>query len=121
MRALVIRAVTWFQSGVEDIPDDLVDDIPPDVLEKLRDGVIDRIPEDVVEDLKARFGENVVDRLPPDLVQFATDNPTLAAIFAIIGVLAIIGFIWGVVKSALKVAIFWGAVAALAWFLFAQQ
>ncbi|NNC76227.1 MAG: hypothetical protein HKN93_12050 [Acidimicrobiia bacterium] len=122
MRALATRLYVWFQNEtVEDIPEDLVDDIPEDVLQQLKDGVIDKIPDDVLDDLKTRFGESVTDRLPPDLVQFATDNPTLAAIFAVIGVLAILGFIWGVVKSAVKVAVFFGILAAIAWFLFAQQ
>lgn len=97
---------------VDELPPDVVEDLDPSVLEELRG--LDQIP----DRLKDRIPEDVLDRIPAGLVDFTSGNPTLAIILAIVGVLAVAGFAWGVAKSAFKAAMFFGVVAAGAWFWF---
>lgn len=97
---------------VDELPPDVVEDLDPSVLEELRG--LDQIP----ESLKDRIPSDVLDRIPSGLVDFASDNPTLAIILAIVGVLAVAGFVWGVARSAFKAAVFFGVVAAGAWYWF---
>lgn len=106
MLPLIVR----FQSIVDSIPEDVLERLPEDVRQQLEDGVIDKIPQDIVDKLP----EGLRDSIPSGLIEAATSNP----LFAVIGVLAIIGFVYGVVKSAFKAAVFFGVLAALAWFLF---
>ena len=115
--SIAIRVVSWLQSAVEEIPQDVADELPDDILQQLRDGVIDKIPEDVVE----RLPDSVQDRIPEGLVDLASSNGAFTAILAVAGVLAVVGFVWGIAKSAMKAVLFFGLVAAVAWFLFFQQ
>ncbi len=115
--SLAIRIVAWYQSSIEDLPPEVVEELPDDVLTDLRDGIIDKIPEDVVE----RLPDGVQDKIPDSLVEFASTNTGFAAFLAVVGVLAVVGFVWGIVKSALKAVVFFGVVGAGAWFLFFQQ
>jgi len=114
---LGIRLVAWFQSTIEELPPDVVEQLPDDVVTDLRDGIIDKIPEDVIE----RLPESVQDRVPDSLIEFTSANTGFAAFLAVVGVLAIAGFVWGVAKSAVKAAVLSGVVAAAAWYLFFQQ
>jgi len=50
-----------------------------------------------------------------------SSNRALAAILAVVGVLALIGFLFAIFRSALKLALFWGAVAVVAWLFFFRQ
>ena len=106
MLSLFVR----FQSAVDSIPDEVLERLPEDIRQKLEDGIIDKIPEDIID----RLPEGLQDRVPPGLIEAASANP----LFAVIGVLAIVGFGYGVIKSAMKAAIFFGVLAAVAWFLF---
>ncbi len=106
MLSLFVR----FQSVVDKIPEEVLEKLPEDVRRQLEDGIIDKIPEDILDTLP----EGLRDSIPPGLIDAATANP----LFAVIGVLALVGFGYGVVKSAMKAAVFFGALAALAWFLF---
>ena len=106
MLALLVR----LQSVVDNIPEEVLERLPDDVRQQLEDGVIDKIPQDIVD----RLPEGLQDSIPSGLIEAATSNP----LFAVIGVLAIIGFGYGVVKSAFKAAVFFGVLAAVAWFLF---
>ena len=119
-----MRLLTLFQT-VEELPDEVVEELPPTVLQQLRDGIIDKIPEDVVNDLSDSARDALIERVPefvPDSVLAAVgDNPLLAIVLAIAGVIAVGGFLWGVSKSAIKAVLFFGVIAAIAWFLFAQQ
>ncbi len=115
--SMAVRIVAWFQSSVEELPPEVVEELPDDVLQQLRDGVIDKIPEDVVTQLP----ESVQDRIPDGLVDFASTNTGLAVVLAILGVLAVAGFVWGIAKSAFKAAAFFAVAGAVAWFLFFQQ
>ncbi len=99
------------------IPPDVIDqieNIDPSVADRIRDGVLDQIPEDIADRLPA----TVVDRLPDGLIESAGADPALLAVLAIVGGLAVIIFVWGVVKSAFKAALFAGVVGAAAWFWF---
>jgi hypothetical protein len=106
MLALFVR----FQSIVESIPEEVLERLPDDVVQQLEDGVIDKIPQDLVDKLP----EGLRDSIPSGLIEAAGSNP----LFAVIGVLGIIGFGYGVVKSAFKAAMFFGVLAAVAWFFF---
>ncbi|NND04580.1 MAG: hypothetical protein HKN91_17530 [Acidimicrobiia bacterium] len=106
MLSLFVR----FQSAVDSIPEEVLERLPEDIRQKLEDGIIDKIPEDIVD----RLPEGLQDRVPPGLIEAASSNP----LFAVIGVLAVIGFGYGVVKSAMKAAGFFAVVAVIAWFLF---
>jgi len=106
MLSLFVR----FQSAVDSIPEEVLERLPEDIRQKLEDGIIDKIPQDIID----RLPEGLQDRVPPGLIEVASSNP----LFAVIGVLAVIGFGYGVVKSATKAVIFFGVLAALAWFLF---
>ncbi len=106
MLSLFIR----FQSAVDSIPDEVLERLPEDIRQQLEDGVIDKIPQDIID----RLPEGLQDRVPPGLIEAASSNP----LFALIGVMAVIGFGYGVVKSATKAAVFFGVLAVIAWFLF---
>lgn len=106
MLSLFVR----FQSVVDNIPEEVLERLPEDVRQQLEDGIIDKIPQDIIDGLP----EGIRDSIPSGLIEAAGSNP----LFAVLGVLALGGFVYGVVKSAMKAAIFFGLVAALAWFLF---
>jgi hypothetical protein len=110
---------------VEEIPDEVLEELPDDVVQRLRDGIIDRVPEDVYEDLSQRAKDAMLDRVPDfvpeSVIDAVSNNPGLAAVLAIVGVLAVIGFMYGVAKSAFKAIVFFGVLAAVSWFLFAQN
>ncbi len=106
----MLRLLVRFQSIVDKIPEEVLDRLPDDIRQQLEDGVIDKIPQDVVDKLP----EGLRDSLPTDLIEAASANP----LFAVIGVLALIGFGYGVFKSAMKAVVFFAAVAAIAWFFF---
>ena len=65
--------------------------------------------------------EDIQDRVPEGLVEAAGDNPTLTAILVIAGIIGILGFFWGVTKSAFKAAAFFAIVAVVAWVWFANR
>lgn len=99
---------------VDDLPDDVVDDLPPSVLEQIRNEGLEKLPESVVDQLP----EGVVDRIPSEFLDVASTNPALVALLVIVGILSVIGFFYGVAKSAFKAAFFFGLVAAGSWFWF---
>lgn len=65
--------------------------------------------------------EDIQDRVPEGLVEAASDNPTLTAILVVAGIVGILGFFWGVAKSAFKAAAFFAVVAVIAWVWFANR
>lgn len=101
---------TYLLAQVDQIPPEVLDKLPPDVVEKLKNGIIDKIPQDVLDKLPAEL----LDKIPSGLKVAATANP----LFAVVGVLAVLGFIWGVAKGLLKLAIILAGLAAAAWFLY---
>ncbi|GBE24344.1 MAG TPA: hypothetical protein ENG98_00505 [Actinobacteria bacterium] len=103
-----------FQVNIEDLPPEVVDNLSDDVIQQLRDGVIDQIPEDAFDLLPGR----VQDLVPDGLVE---SNPKFALILAVIGVLAVAGLVFSIVKSTIKIAVFSGIVAFGAWYFFFQN
>ncbi len=118
------RAAVVFQE-VEDLPPEVVEELPSDVVQDLQDGVIEQIPEDVIDSLSESARDTLVEQfpdfVPEGFVEAVASNPGLAAALAIIGVLAVAGFVWGITKAAMKAVVFCAIAAAVAWFLFAQQ
>ena len=99
---------------VDDLPDDVVDDLPPSVIDQIRNEGLEKLPDSVVDQLP----DSVVDRIPSEFLDVASANPALVAILVVVGILSVIGFFYGVAKSAFKAALFFGLVAAGAWFWF---
>ncbi len=97
---------------IDRLPRDVLDRLPPDVIEQIRDGVIDQIPEEVVDRLPA----GIADRIPEGLLASASADPLLTTILIVVGVLAIVGFLYGIVKSAFKAALFAAVVGGGAWY-----
>lgn len=99
---------------------DVVDELPPDVVEDLPQSVIDQLEglDQIPDSLKDQIPDTVLDRIPDEFLDFASGNPLLTTILVIVGIVAVIGFFWGVAKSAFKAAFFFGIVAAGAWYLF---
>lgn len=98
----------------DDLPQEVIDALPEDIRQEIVDGVRDQIPEDVVEQLTP----DIADQIPDSLVGAATGNPGLTAVIVVIGILAVLGAIWGAVKGFLKVAIGLGILAAVVWWYF---
>ena len=100
----------WLQVRIEDLPPEVVDRLPAETLDQIQDGVLDKIPTDVVDALP----DDVADRIPDGLVEAVGRNP----LFAILGGLAIVALIWGIVKSVIKLAVGGAVLAAIFWFLY---
>lgn len=116
---VVVPAAVAPSAGAQD---DLTDQIPaevlaelearePDIVRGLRDGSITEIPNSVVDALPTQIS----DQIPADLTAGASG--TFIAILIIVGVIALAGFFYGMVKSAIKAALFFGLVAAVAFFV----
>ena len=105
------------QVDVEELPPDVVDSLPADVVQKLRDGVLDAIPDDIVDSLPM----SIQDKIPDGMLETASSNPIFTNVLLVIGVLAVIGFIFGVVKSAVKWMIYSAIAGVAAWYFFFVQ
>ncbi len=105
------------QVDIEELPPDVVDSLPDDIVQQLKDGVLDKIPEDIVDSLPGA----VQDRIPEGLLEAASSNPAFTRVLLVIGIIAVIGFVWGVVKSAVKWMIYSAILGVGAWYLFFQQ
>lgn len=103
----------------EELPPEVIaelEEIEPSVVDDLRNGVIDQIPEDVVE----RLPVGLQDQVPDALIDAASANPGFTALLVIIGILAAAMFAWAIFKSAIKIALVSGVLAAAAWYWFFQ-
>ncbi len=100
---------------IEALPDELRQRFP-DVVNDLREGAIDEIPESVLNQLPA----SVVDRIPESLIA-SNVNTTFVIVLAVIAGLALLGFFYGMAKSAAKAAIFFLVVGAVAGYLLYAQ
>jgi hypothetical protein len=113
----VIRDVPLAQVNIDEIPPEVVDQLPPDVVDQLRDGLLDKIPDDIVDQLP----EAVQDNIPEGLLEAASSNPAFTKVLLAIAVLAVAGFVFGVVKSAVKWMLYSAILGAAAWYFFFQQ
>jgi hypothetical protein len=99
---------------IDDLPPEVVEDLPPSIIDQIRNEGLESLPDDIIDQLP----DTVVDRIPSEFLDVASTNPALTALLVIVGLLAIVGFFYGVAKSAFKAALFFGVVAAGAWFWF---
>ena len=99
---------------IAEVPPDVVEDLPPSIIDQIREEGLEALPDEIVD----RLPDSVVDRIPSEFLDVATNNPALTAILLIVGIVAVGGFMYGVAKSAFKAALFFGVVAAGAWFWF---
>ncbi len=99
---------------VDDLPPEVVEDLPPSIIDQIREEGLETLPDSIVDQLP----DTLVDRIPSEFLDVASSNSALAAILVIVGILAIAGFLYGVAKSAFKAALFFGIIAAGAWFWF---
>ena len=99
------------QNPIDQLPQEVIDAIPDDVVDQLREGVIDKVPEEVVN----RLPDSIADRIPAG---FLESTPEFVWVLLAIGALAVVVFLWGIVKSAWKAAFFAAilGVAAFLWY-----
>lgn len=101
-------------TDVENLPQEVIDALPEDIREDILNGVRDQIPSETIADLRP----DIADQVPDSLIAAASGNPGVTAVVVIIGILALIGAVWGAVKGFLKVSIVLGVIAAGIWFYF---
>ena len=97
---------------LDDLPQDVIDQLPTDVVQDIAEGAIEKIPQEVVD----RLPDSVADRIPDGLLEAVGADPVLAGLLIAIGGLALVGFVYGIVKAAWKAAFFAGILGAAAWF-----
>jgi len=115
-----VQTAEDLQDGIErldKLPDDIEAQLPRDVIEGLRNGSLTEIPDDVVSGLP----QNLQDRIPESLIETAAANSTLLMILGVVAALSVVGFVYGVVKSAMKAAVFFAIIAAVAIFFLVLQ
>ncbi len=105
------------QADVDELPPEVVESLPDDVVQQLKDGVLDAIPDDIVDSLPA----SIQDKIPDGLLEAAASNTAFTRVLLVIGILAVIGFVFGVIKSAVKWMLYSAIVAVAAWYFFFQQ
>lgn len=105
------------QMELEDLPPEVVDQLPSDVVDQIKDGLLDKLPDDVVSQLPS----SIQDKIPDGLLEAASSNPTFQKVLLALGVLAVLGFVYGIIKSAVKWMLISGILAVGAWYFFFQQ
>lgn len=53
---------------------------------------------------------------PSEMVEAAKDDPVLAGVLLVIGIVSLVALFWGIAKSVIKVALFAGLTGAAAWY-----
>lgn len=96
---------------ISEIPPEVLERLPSDVVQDLAEGTLEKIPDEVLD----RLPEPLVDQIPSEFITAVSDNPVLVGALIAVGVLAIVIFLWGVVKSAWKAAFFAAIFGAGAW------
>ncbi len=107
-----LAPMNQFLDLIDELPPEVVEDLPQNIIDQIRSEGLDTLPDEIIN----RLPDSVVDRIPDQFLDVASNNPLFTAILVIVGVLAIIGFFYGVAKSAFKAALFFGLIAAGAWF-----
>jgi len=98
------------QGPVPELPDGL-DCVNPDLLEDLRNGVVDKLPESALDCVPP----DVRDDIPDELVEFAAANPEVALAAVAVAVAATLVLLYKLARRAFIVALVAAAVAAAAW------
>tara|TARA_Y100001970_G_C13587064_1_gene533645 strand:- start:159 stop:488 length:330 start_codon:yes stop_codon:yes gene_type:complete len=102
-------------SKLSELDSDILDKLPLEIRDKIFAGEIDKLPDNVIDTIPT----SISNQIPPSLIEAANANPTLTLILVIAGTLGIIGFLYGVMKSGMKSAFFFGAIAVAAWTYYA--
>ena len=102
---------------MDDLPHDLVHDLPNEVVEQIKDVLLDKIPDDDVSEHHA----SKQDKIPQGLLEADSTNPTYTKVLLVIGLLAVAGFVFGVIKSAVKWMIYSAILGVVAWYFFFQM
>ncbi len=105
------------QVDIDELPPEVVDELPADIVQQLKDGVLDKIPDDIVDSLPGA----VQDKIPEGLLEAASSNSAFTKVLLAIGVLAVIAFVFGVIKSAVRWMIYSAILGVGAWYFFFQQ
>lgn len=116
-RMSITQYMPLAQIEIGDLPPEVVDQLPADVVDQIKDGLLDKLPDDVVSQLPA----SIQDKIPDGLLEAASSNPTFQKVLLAIGVLAVLGFVYGIIKSAVKWMFISGLLAVAAWYFFFQQ
>tara|TARA_B100001250_G_scaffold354290_1_gene328080 strand:- start:217 stop:546 length:330 start_codon:yes stop_codon:yes gene_type:complete len=98
-----------------DLDSDILDILPLEIRDKISAGEIDKLPDNVIDAIP----NSISSQIPPSLIEAANANPMLTLILVIAGTLGVIGFVYGVMKSGMKSAFFFGAIAVAAWTYYA--
>ena len=101
--------------SLADLDDEILERLPTDIRDAIKNGTLKVLPKDIVDSLP----DQVSDSIPKSLIEAANANPVFTLVLVICGVIGIIGFLFGVFKSGLKTALFFGVVAAISWGYFA--
>jgi len=96
------------------LPQEVIDALPENIRQHSFYGARDQIPMEAVEDLRPDLAGQITD----SAADAASSNPGLTAVVVVIGLLAVVGAVWGAVKGFLKVAIGLGLIAAVVWWYF---
>ena len=98
-----------------ELDSDILDILPLEIRDKISAGEIDKLPDNVIDAIP----NSISSQIPPSLIEAANANPTLTLVLVIAGTLGVIGFVYGVMKSGMKSAFFFGAIAVAAWTYYA--
>jgi hypothetical protein len=109
-----LAAMELLTDLIDDLPPEVVEDLPPGIIDQIRNEGLETLPDEIID----RLPDTVVDRIPDQFLDVASNNPLFTAILVIVGLLAIVGFFYGVAKSAFKAAFFFGVIAAGSWYWF---
>ncbi|MEA2002443.1 MAG: hypothetical protein U9N84_11265 [Actinomycetota bacterium] len=115
--SMTTRYLPLAQVDVDDLPPDVIDELPRDIIQQLQDGVLDKIPDNIVDSLPP----SIQDKIPDGLVEAAASNSAFTKVLLAIGIIAVLGFMWGIFRSAVKWMIYSAILAVGSWYLFFQQ
>lgn len=100
---------------LSELDSEILEKLPLSIRDKISSGEIDKLPDNVLDAIP----DSLSNQIPPSLIEAANSNPTLTLILVVAGTLGVIGFIYGVMKSGMKTAFFFGAIAIAAWVYYA--
>jgi len=110
-------SLPFAQVDIDDLPPDVIDELPPDIVQQLKDGVLDKIPDNIVDSLPTSIQDNI----PDGLLEAAASNTAFTKVLLAIGFLAVLGFVWGIFRSAVKWMVYSAILGVGSWYLFFQQ
>lgn len=109
------RIMRYLIDDLTDLDDAIIDRLPDGIRNQISVGSLKKLPKSVVDSLP----DQVAETIPSSLIEAANSNPALTLILVVCGTVGLIGFLYGVFKSGLKTAVFFGLVAIGSWGYFA--